>query len=307
MTFESALEALTDTSQRLAAQHLSELSDLHGEAARQFAETWPEIPEERRLRLVTDLTELAEDNVELNFHTIFKTALRDDDAMVRAAAIRGLYEYEGRDLIDVLADVLRNDPEKEVRREAAIALGRFALEAELGHYREDDAATIRDTLIESVEDEEEDDRVRARSLEALGALSGEETQNLIESIYHEDSMWLKAGAVDAMGRSCEGDWLPTVLQEAQNRAPEMRHAAAFAMGEIGDESTIPMLKRMALLDPDREVQLAAVHALGEIGGPPARVALKAVLYEGDDSLNDAIQEALTTVAFNEDPLNPATL
>jgi HEAT repeat protein len=133
-------------------------------------------------------------------------------------------------------------------------------------------------------------------------MSGDDTDNLIESIYDEDSLWLKVGAVDAMGRSCNAIWLPTVLREMENRAPEMRHAAAFAAGEIGDEEAVPWLKRMAVEDPDREVRLVAVRALGAIGGSKARVALQNVLYEGDESLQDAIGEAMEEIAFNDDPL-----
>jgi HEAT repeat protein len=223
---------------------------------------------------------------------------------VRAAALRGLFEYEGRDLISELARLLREDPDTVVRREAAIALGRYALEAELGNLRDSDTQTIREVLMESAEDNEEDERVRGRAIEALGALSGEETENLIESIYDEDSLWLKVGAIDAMGRSCSDVWLPVVLREMENRAPEMRHAAAYAAGQIAEEEAIDPLKNAAIHDPDREVQLAAIQSLGEIGGARAKVALQSVLYEGDDNLQEAVQEALAEIAFNENPLQP---
>jgi HEAT repeat protein len=104
-----------------------------------------------------------------------------------------------------------------------------------------------------------------------------------------------------MGRSANAIWVPLVLRETENGAPEMRHAAAFALGEIGEEEAIPRLRRMAIEDPDREVKLAAVHSLGEIGGSTARVALQGVLYEGGDDLEEAVNEALEEIAFNEDP------
>jgi hypothetical protein len=47
-----------------------------------------------------------------------------------------------------------------------------------------------------------------------------------------------------------------------------------------------------------------VHALGEIGGARAKVALKSVLYEGEDDLADAVHEAMAEIEFNEDPLRP---
>jgi HEAT repeat protein len=302
MALDSVLEDFGDSNKRLSSSQLATLSELDSDDANTFAAAFETFDVNRRFSIVQELIELAQDNVDLIFDAVYKIALRDDEAAVRAAALRGLYEYEGRDIIPTLIDVLLTDPDPDVRREGAIALGRFALACELGQYSSDETQRIREALIESAEDLEEDERVRARSIEALGALSGEDTDNLIESIYDEDSLWLKVGAVDAMGRSANAIWLPVLLREAENRAPEMRHAAAFALGEIGEEQAVPRLRRMAVEDPDREVQMAAVHAMGEIGGANAKVALQGVLYEGDEALEEAVQEALSEIAFNEDPL-----
>jgi HEAT repeat protein len=302
VSFESDLADLSDPTKRLAATQLVNFSELDEIEIARFSDAWEDIEAGRRLNIISELTELAADNVDLNFDAIYKLALRDEEPLIRAAALQGLHEYEARDLIAVLADVLRNDPDTTVRREAAVALGRYALAAELDQLRPEDAAAVREVLMESAEDLDEDDRVRGRAIEALGAISGEETENLIESIYEEDSIWLKVGAVDAMGRSCSEIWLPLVLREMENRAPEMRHAAAFAAGEIGDEGAVDQLKRMAVLDPDREVQMAAIHSLGEIGGNQAKVALKAILFEGDEALEEAVQEAIGEIEFNEDPM-----
>jgi HEAT repeat protein len=302
MPLESDLEEIADENRRLSAHQLKNLSDLEGSEVLAFSETWPGIAMMRRLNIVRELSELADDSVELNFDAVFKIALSDEEPYVRAAAVRGLDEYEGVDLIPTLIDLLLTDPDTEVRREAAIALGRYALAAELEKLSHADARAIRNALIESAEDLEEDERVRARAIEALGALSGEDTENLIESIYQEDSLWLKVGAIDAMGRTCNRTWLPIILRESEHRAPEMRHAAAFAAGEIGEEEAVPYLRRMALEDPDREVQLAAIRSLGAIGGATARVALQGVLYEGDDALLEAIEEAMSEIDFDDDPL-----
>ena len=302
MSFESDLADLGDPNKRPAATQLVNFSELDDIELSRFGEAWTEMDGSRRYLIITDLTELAGDNVDLNFDAIYKIALRDEEPELRSAALKGLNEYEGRDLIPVLVDVLRNDPDADVRREAAVTLGRYALAAELGQLTPDDLAMIREALFESAEDLEEDEIVRGRAIEALGAISGEETENLIESIYEEDNMWLKIGAVDAMGRSCNPMWIPLILREMENVVPEMRHAAAFAAGEIGEDDAVEALKRMAVMDPDREVQLAAVHSLGEIGGAQAKVALKAVLFEGEESLEEAVQEAISEIEFNEDPL-----
>jgi HEAT repeat protein len=302
VSFESDLADLGDPNKRPAATQLVNFSELDEIELSRFGEAWIEFDGSRRFLIITELTELANDSVDLNFDAIYKIALRDEEPELRSAALKGLNEYDGRDLIAVLVDVLRNDPDTDVRREAAVTLGRYALAAELGQLALDDLAVIREALFESAEDLEEDEIVRGRAIEALGAISGEETENLIESIYEEDSMWLKIGAVDAMGRSCNPMWIPLILREMESVVPEMRHAAAFAAGEIGERDAVEALKRMAVMDPDREVQLAAVHSLGEIGGSQAKVALKAVLFEGEESLEEAVQEAISEIEFNEDPL-----
>jgi HEAT repeat protein len=302
MTLESALQDLPDPEKRLTSSQLISFSNLDDEESEQLKEVWLETEASRRLTLLTELADLAEDNVELSFDAVFKQGLYDDDAYVRAAAIRGLYEYEGTDVIPVLADLLQNDPDADVRREAAIALGRFALAAEFGQLPDGDAEAVKRVLTDCAENLEEDELVRARAIESLGAISGEETQNLIESIYEEGSLWLQIGAVDAMGRSCDEVWLPLILNEMENAAPEMRHAAAFAAGSIGDDGAVDRLFEMAVRDPDRQVQLAAVRSLGEIGGKRAKVALNNLLYEGDDDLREAIEEAMLDVEFGDDPL-----
>jgi HEAT repeat protein len=347
MTFQSLLDLFPDPEQTPSAAQLASLSHLDREDTALLSEAWQDVDAERKRRVLVQLAEMAEDNVDLNFDAAFKLALQDEDGAVRAQALRGLVEYEGRDLIATLSTLLREDPEPEVRIETAIALGRYALEAELGHIDESDRDAIADilmesaedtdaevrreaavalgryaleaeldhldgsdretiaaVLMESAEDTDEDEGVRAKAIEALGALSGEETDNLIESIYDEDSLSLKIGAVDAMGRSCNDLWLPVVLREMENRAPIMRHAAAFAAGEIADEEAVSPLQRMAIQDPDREVRLAAIRALGEIGGAKASVALKTVLYEGHDGDREAIAEAQQELSFRDDPLRP---
>src|SRR5438874_2685768 len=105
MTFESSLAELADPTKKLSATEIVSFSSLEPPQLSQFTETWEETQPDRRLSLVTNLTELLEDNIELNFDAVFKLALGDEDPLVRAAAIAGLYEYEGSDLIRPLTDL----------------------------------------------------------------------------------------------------------------------------------------------------------------------------------------------------------
>src|SRR3970282_1082175 len=137
MEFMESLAQLKDPSARLSVAGLQQLASLEGEQAAALRSAWPQIEAERRRQAVHLLVELAEDNVALNFDAVFFAALDDEDAAVRADAVRGLWEYEGRDLIAPLLRLLEKDEEPEVRAEAALALGRFVVLSELGSLREE--------------------------------------------------------------------------------------------------------------------------------------------------------------------------
>ena len=94
MEFSEYLRHLRDPATHLSVAGLRHLHDLTSERAEALRSAWPEMDAERRQQVVCQLTELAEDNVELNFDAVFFTALDDPEADVRAAAVRGLWEYE---------------------------------------------------------------------------------------------------------------------------------------------------------------------------------------------------------------------
>jgi len=127
-TFQAYLATLKDEDQPLKATRLVHLSHLADEQEKAFLDAWPEVPTERRRQVVRRLVELAEENVELNFDAVFLVCLSDADPQVRADAIRGLWEYDHRDLVEPLIGLLQSDDDAAVRAEAALALGRFVLQ-----------------------------------------------------------------------------------------------------------------------------------------------------------------------------------
>ena len=69
------------------------------------------------------------------------------------------------------------------------------------------------------------------------------------------------------------------------------------------EDALPQLMRM-IDDDDTEVRLAAIWALGQIGGKPAAEALNQVLQSKDPAMVEAAQEAMQEIAFSANPLSP---
>lgn len=301
-TFRDYLGELKDEGRPLKATRLVHLSHLTGEQEEAFLDAWPQIQTERRRRVVRQLVDLAEDNVELNFDAIFLACLSDADPEVRAVAIRGLWEYEQRDLIKPLIGLLQSDDSALVRGEAALALGRFVLQCELGSLPDRYFRQMEQALRRVIDDEGEELEVRGRALEAIGACSLPWVRQAIDRAYRSDIHRLRVSGIHAMGRNCDPSWLPILFEELRSDDPEMRYEAALACGSLAEETAVPHLA-VLLEDEDVEVREVTIAALGEIGGRQARSALQRYLDDPSRNMREAVEEALSMVDFAEDPFS----
>ena len=301
MSLEAYLEELSDLQRPLVVSKLTNLSNLRPDELPIFRSAWASTALERRRQVVDRLADLAEDNVELNFDGVFTNGLVDPDADVRLACVRALWEHEERDLIPMLLQLMRSDSDARVRAEAALALGRYVVRAELDDLRASDARAIDEALRDVINDRGEVTEVRARAVESLGARSQQWVSAVIEEAYASPERRLRLSAVHAMGHNCDPRWLLTLIKELSSDDAEMRFEAASACGSLADEEALPYLVPL-LDDEDAEVQEAAIEALGEIGGQRAKAALEECLNRSSPRLREACRAALAQLNFEEDPL-----
>jgi HEAT repeat protein len=294
MGLEGYLEELSDASRPLSVSKLANLNQLSPDERAEFEQNWPAIDADRRLQIISDLNDLAEDNAELNFDAVYLASLADNDARIRKAALDGLWEYEERGLIPTLVELMHDDDDEDVRAAAALSLGRFVVLGEFGSLRPTDLTTVEDALTDIINDEAEAEEVRARALESIGARSEPWVRDLIEDAFNSESHRMQVSAIHAMGRSCDEEWLPEVIQLLQNDDPEIRYEAATAAGMIGDEAAVPHLAFL-VHDEDAEVQEVVIDALAEIGGPEARAVLKRAVSSGDPLAEEHAREALANM------------
>jgi HEAT repeat protein len=301
MDFEEYLDQLTDGAVQLKVADLQRLSALVGDGHAAFAARWAEIDVRRRRRIVQELSDLAEDNVELNFDAVFQVGLGDDDVDVRRECVKALWEHDGSDIIEPLLGLLAADGDAGVRAEAALALGRYVMLHEEGRLRDRYFESVEAGLRAALDKVEETVEVRARALEAIGSHNEQWVRDAIRNAYESDSHRLKVSAVNAMGRSCDDRWLPLLVRELANDDPEVRYEAAVACGTLADERAIPHLVKL-VLDPDDEVKQAAITSLGEIGGAQAKAALLLLLESESEATRESAADALASLEFEEDPL-----
>jgi HEAT repeat protein len=301
INFQESLAKIIDTKQPFSTGALYAFSNLEPENQARFEAAWPRIDVERRRRVVMSLVELAEDDIELEFTSVYFFLLKDQDPKVRGKAIDGLWEDESRELLARLLEMVAKDPDAGVREKVALGLGRFAYLAETGKLKERWATRVRQGLFDRLHSDDSD--ISRRALEALGYFGhDDQVIRAVQEGYNSDDELIKASALKAMGRSINKRWLPEIGKELGSEEPSLRYEAAMAAGEMSaDELTQPVIRLVE--DEDREVQLAAIWALGQIGGSESSRTLKAVSNGEDEVLANAANEALTELAFASNPLN----
>ncbi len=302
LTYDELVASIFDERQPVSTGRLAQLTHLNQEQFGLFSKSWSLASKKRRWQIVSDLVQLAEDNLELDFDVIFGFCLAETDDEVRLKALSGLQNTEDPVFVNPVIRVLKEDASARVRAEAATVLGRFALMAEMeelpGRYREPVYTALRDTLTS----ERETTEVKRRALESIAPFSRPEVEGFIDRAYGSLNDGLKASAVCAMGRNCNAKWLPIVIEELGNTQAEIRYEAAMACCELEDMRAVPFLIDR-LEDEDAQVQDAAITALGKIGGGEAKESLKALLNNRDSRVREAARAALQELLFWEEPLS----
>ena len=130
LSIEENIIDLANSDKPLSGARLTELSNLSSEGVEFLSRVWASIESKRRQQIIYRLVELAEDNFVLNFDSIFKNCLKDQEAEVRSKAIEGLGESEEASLINTLINLLKYDSSEKVQVAAATVLGKFAVLAE---------------------------------------------------------------------------------------------------------------------------------------------------------------------------------
>jgi HEAT repeat protein len=97
--------------------------------------------------------------------------------------------------------------------------------------------------------------------------------------------------------ACAGKTAPDYwIEKLKDRDPDARVRAAQALGETRDSAVVPLLVH-GLKDPNLDVRLAVIQALGRIGpGASGAVpALKEMLAEKNGRLRDAVSRSLENI------------
>src|SRR4030095_10684629 len=148
--------------------------------------------------------------------------------------------------------------------------------------------------------------VQRAAAAALGRM-GVGTENVVTDLsaaFERGNMQVKVACIEAIARTRPTqqsiNWLSTMID--QSGAPELKHAAAYALAEIGPAATsaVPSLKG-ALVSKDADLRQVAGWALG-LFGPGAASAtpeLVTTLRDSRESIRRVSADALRRIGSND--------
>jgi HEAT repeat protein len=263
-------------------------------------DVWGRVNLDRKLSLLEGLVSLAKKDILVSFDDFASAILDDPEAAVRARAIRLLVECDDVKLVPIYLDLLKNDPDVNVRVEAANVLSLFMNLGELDEIPEDVFGEVMSALLESARSEKEA-RVRRRALESLGWSSHPDVVTLVESAFERDETEWRASALVAMGRSANNHWEDRILRSLLDENNAVRKAAVQSAGMLPLRFARLPLLRMLEEEENEEVITAAIWSLSQIGGEDVRTYLEALLDRAEeDEMIGFLEEALDNLAFTED-------
>ena len=301
MTLELYFQKISTESTSLKYGDLAQLSGLTDSDISAMDGLWAGVPIERRRKLIERLVTMAENNIDLDFTSIFKHSLNDIDPMVRALGVNGLWESNDRKLVRPLIALLKEDSHKDVRASAAVALGKFGALAQDGKLLSRDGERIKEMLLSLLEELDEDPDVWRRVLEAAAVFNTPRIRELIGNAYTSEESKLRISAIFAMGKTADATWLPNLIKAVGDDDPAIRYESAIALGELAEEEAVPHLVPL-VKDHDTQVQLASIKSMGAIGGQLATRTLQKCLKSDDDSIQEAAELALSDLGVEDDPM-----
>jgi peptidoglycan/LPS O-acetylase OafA/YrhL len=191
-----------------------------------------------------------------------------------------------------IPELLRDlkDPDEEVRRQAAEALG----------DRKGEPAVITPGLVALLHDEA--GRVRseaAKSLWKIGPWDRTAVRELGQAL-NDDYLEVRRHAAGALGKAvvAQGIAVEALEMGLEDPVVEVRGTATRSLGKLAESApeAIPVLAE-ALKDPDANVRVEAARSLGPLGGKAKKVLplLQEVLRDPSPDVREAVAEAVNQI------------
>ena len=241
-----------------------------------------------------------------DFSEEFQILINDLDIEVRELTISALWDFPSTEFLSLLLDLSEKDPEQLIRERAISGLGRYMFELEdlltdvediFSEYNNDEEIPkyklieAKNHLISIYRNPEKPIEERCYAIKALGFLTSEEIQNLIEEAYNSTQKQIKLSAIYAIGRNSSLNWKNVILKEIKNPDVEIKIEAIGAAGEIGIIESYKELLNLTY-SQDKNLATAAIMALAKTGWKDAFQRLDELSMSSDSRIREVSERAM---------------
>jgi HEAT repeat protein len=199
------------------------------------------------------------------------------DATVRQAVIASLNSL-GHPEMPKYALKLLNDPNPYVRESMVKIVGYFGF------------PECVDLLLERCRDNEEN--VRRAAIEHLAYIEDDRVIPTLIAALKNETPWVRAAAAHTFGQVEDNRAFSCLLSALEDEDPWVRYYAARSLGRQGYTDALDPLARIIQSDTANHVRIAAIEALGRIGGSRAVTILAPLVESGESDLERVAMEAL---------------
>ena len=294
------LDTLLDKSRPFPPEFLRIFSDMSTQDLEAVAAKWDEIPETRKIFLLTELVSLMKEDSLILCNEFGEFALSDKNPSVRINAIGLLGECEDPRLIKKHLFLLEEDANLEVRKASAAVLGNFILLGELGEIRGNLYESVFNSLMKVFESGQSD-ALKQEILQSIAYAERKKITEIINDAYQKDDKGWKLAALTAMGRSADSRWESEILNSFGHIDADISMAAVKAAGELNLISVRnALLEKLENDSQEIEYFREIILALAKIGGSETRKTLENQLeiLENEEE-KEIIEEALEIIDYED--------
>ena len=295
LNFKQILDEISNINLPINKNSLNKFSDLNKRDQIYLKDYWADIPVKKKNELIKQLIILSNSDNLFSFIDLGKIGLSDSDTEVVLNSIQLCKDYQNSDLAKLLLNILETNQGITIKESAIDALGTYVYLGELESIPTDLYKDIYITLHEYAKNYDYQ-IIRQKALEALGYASNSEINELILDSYNNgDSAWIKS-AIVAMKNSADPRWEEIINRHITDPEYDIQIEAIKAVGEIGIHSTseylIELLENYENLD--FELFSAIIWSLSQIGGKNVRDIFNYLLDNSESNeeimmLEDALE------------------
>lgn len=201
------------------------------------------------------------------------------DAAVRQAAVAALNSLGHPDMLTHTIDLLQ-DKDPHVRESAVKIAGYFAFK---------ECVTL---LFDRCRDP--DENVRRAAIELIPYLENAPVLPTLIAALENETPKVRAAAARALGQMESTLAYPYLNRALKDADAWVRYYAVRAIGSHGYSEAVEALAHLSHFDPAPQVQIAAVEALGRVGGERA-VSILALLEKSPNATSDLVRSTLTAL------------